>query len=630
MAGTSHVCRPVDFSRVKLEDAFWAPRMRINHETTLPVQYQHLLSTGRIDAIDPDYRPGDRTAHHIFWDSDVAKWMEAASYDLATHPDEERASRLDEVIARFSKLQRDDGYVNSWYIKVEPDKRWTNLRDCHELYCAGHLMEAAVAHYRATGRRTFLDVMCRYAEYIGTVFGREEGKKRGYPGHEEIELALIKLYHATGDGKYLKLARYFIDERGQRPHYYEAEAVERGEGPGEGRWNHEYNQSHLPVRDQTHAAGHAVRAMYLYSGMADIAIETGDEGLIQAGRRLWENVCLRQMYVTGGVGAAHQGERFTLDYDLPEESAYCETCAAIGLVFWNHRLLQLEGDGRYADGMERALYNGTISGISLSGDRFFYVNPLTSLGDHHREEWFGCACCPPNISRLIASIGGYIYSEGPRDAWVHLYVQGSGELDLGGCPVRLEQQTDYPWDGAVEITVRTERPVAFTLHLRIPGWCRRAKLEVNGRTMDLGKMTRKGYVQVAREWRDRDRVRLSLDMPVERIVAHPSVRMANGKVALQRGPVVYCLEDADNKVVPLSRIALSRTAQLNTAYRNDLLGGVVVITGKAEAIGKEGWESTLYRPDPAQIRPCEITAVPYCVWGNREPGGMLVWIRTCA
>ena len=627
MVESSHTLKAVDFSRVQLKDAFWAPRVKINHERTIPIQYQHLLSTGRIDGIDPEYKPGDRTAHHIFWDSDVAKWMESASYSLATHPDKELERQLDEVIAKFAKLQRDDGYMNSWFTAVEPDKRWTNLRDWHELYCAGHLMEAAVAHYRATGKRTFLDMVCRYADYIATVFGREEGKKRGYPGHEEIELALVKLYHATGTKKYLKLAQYFIDERGQQPHYYDIEARERGEDLGTQRRSHDYNQSHLPVREQTQATGHAVRAMYLYSGMADLAMETGHEGLIQAGHRLWENVSLRQMYVTGGVGAAHQGERFTLDYDLPEESAYCETCAAIGLVFWSHRLLHLEGDGRYADVMERALYNGTISGVSLSGDRFFYVNPLASLGDHHRQEWFGCACCPPNISRLIASIGQYIYSEGAQEAWVHLYVQGAGKLNIAGCPVRLEQQTDYPWDGAVDITVHPEKPVTFTLHLRIPGWCRRAELEVNGKMVDVKKMTQKGYVQITREWRSGDQVRLELSMPVERVVAHPSVRMANGKVALQRGPVVYCLEEVDNKVTPLSRIALPRTARLNAMYKKDLLGGVVVITGEAEVIEDNGWEGALYRSDPVHTRPYELTAVPYCVWDNRDFGQMLVWVR---
>ena len=623
----SSTLKAVDFSEVKLEDAFWAPRVKVNRERTIPVAYEHLVSTGRIDAIDPEYKPGDRTAHHIFWDSDVAKWMESASYSLATHPDEELERQLEAVITRFAKLQREDGYVNSWFIKVEPDKRWTNLRDWHELYSAGHLMEAAVAHHRATGKRSLLDIVCRYAETIATVFGREAGQKRGYPGHEEIELALVKLYYATKNRKYLKLAQYFIDERGQQPHYFDVEAGQRGEDLGEPRRSYDYNQSHLPVREQTRAVGHSVRAMYLYSGMADLALETGDEGLIQAGRRLWENVSLRQMYVTGGIGAAHQGERFTSDYDLPEESAYCETCAAIGLVFWSHRLLHLEGDGRYADVMERALYNGTISGVSLSGERFFYVNPLASLGDHHRQEWFGCACCPPNISRLIASIGGYLYSEGPRDAWVHLYVQGIGEVNVAGCPVRLEQQTDYPWDGAVEIAVHPEEPTTFTLHLRIPGWCRNAELEVNGKTMDVREITEQGYARIAREWRSGDRVRLNLSMPVERVVAHPSVRMANGKVALQRGPVVYCLEEADNKATPLSRIALPRSARLNAAYKKDLLGGVVVITGEAEVIEDSGWEDALYRPDPVQIRRCEITAVPYCVWDNRDPGQMLVWIR---
>jgi DUF1680 family protein len=628
MAQSTRKLHPVDCFRVTLNDGFWAPRVRINREVTIGAQYTHLKSTGRIDGIDPGYKPGDRKAHHIFWDSDVAKWMEGASYCLMTHRDQELEKQLDEVIEKFARLQRDDGYLNSWFTAVEPEKRWANLRDCHELYCAGHLMEAGVAYYQATGKRRLLDVACRYADYIDTAFGREEGKRRGYCGHEEIELALVKLYRATGNEQYLNLATYFIDERGRQPYYYDIEAEERGEDPRAWHFKrYEYCQAHLPVREQTEVVGHAVRATYLYSGMTDVAQETGDETLITALNSLWEDVCLKKMYVTGGIGPSSHNEGFTAGYDLPEESAYCETCAAVGLVLWNHRMLHIGGDGRFADVMERALYNGTISGVSLSGDRFFYVNPLASVGHHHRQEWFGCACCPGNISRLIAHIGQYIYSEGPRSAWIHLYARSSAELHMGEQTVRLEQKTDYPWDGEVAITILLNQPTTFTLNLRLPEWCQNAALRVNGKVIDTEPLIEKGYMKVSREWKNGDTVLLNLDMPVERIVAHPAVRMANGKVALQRGPIVYCLEGVDNPVTPLNRIALPRTALLDTTYRNDLLNGVVVITAPAEVIEENGWDGVLYRNRPATTKACEITAVPYCVWDNREPGQMLVWIR---
>lgn len=618
----------VDFTRVTLRDCFWAPRMEINRKVTLPIQYEHLQKTGRIAGIDPEYKPGDRTAHHIFWDSDVAKWMETAAYTLATHRDPKLEAQLEEVITKFAKLQTPEGYINSWFSAVEPEKRWTNLRDCHELYCAGHLMEAAVAHFRATGKRHFLDMVCRYADYIGSVFGTEEGKRRGYPGHEEIELALVKLREATGEERYLKLAEYFVNERGRQPHYYDEEARRRGEDPekrGPGR--HRQNQSHLPVREQSEAVGHAVRAMYLYCAMADVARETGDQSLIAACKALWEDVCLGHLYITGGIGQSGSNEGFTFRYDLPEETAYCETCAAIGLVLWNHRLLQLHGDARFADVMERGLYNGTISGVSLSGDRFFYVNPLASLGDHHRQEWFRCACCPGNISRLLASVGQFFYSESDDSAWVHLYAEGEGRLRVGDRQVTILQRTKYPWDAHVTLQLELDQPAAFTLALRIPGWCRQTTVNVNGTPVDTTGMVERGYLKLRREWRSGDVIELCLPMPVERVRAHPAVRQANGRIALQRGPVVYCLEEADNPITPLNRIALPRDSVLQARYDSDLLGGVVGITGEAEAIKSDPSQLELYSASVHQTERIRIKAVPYAVWDNREPGQMLVWLR---
>jgi len=616
----------VPFTDVKLSDNFWAPRVETNRQTTLDIQYNHLIETGRIAGLDPRYKPGDHTAHHPFWDSDIAKWMETAAYALATQPDPELEAKLDAVIEKFAELQGDDGYTNSWITAVEPSKRFANLRDTHELYCAGHLIEAAVAHFRATGKRHFLDIVCRYADYIDSVFGRDEGKLRGYPGHEEIELALVKLFDVTGNERYLRLAEYFIDERGQQPHYFDIEARRRGEDPA--AWRHksyEYNQSHVPVREQSHVVGHAVRAMYLYCGMADIARLTGDTGLVDACERIWSDVTRRHLYLTGGIGQSRTNEGFTKTYDLPEETAYCETCAAIGLVLWNHRMLQLTGEGRFADCMERGLYNGTISGVSLTGDRFFYDNPLASAGGHHRQEWFNCACCPGNISRLIASVSGFYYSVTDDAVWIHLYGAGEAHVSVAGCQVKIKQGTAYPWDGDVTISVNPEHSADFGLALRIPGWCRRAELSVNGQPLE-GVVARKGYVTVKRRWRSGDTLVLALEMPVERMYANPKVRSTNGKVALQRGPVVYCLEQVDNPFTPLNRVALPRASRLTSTFEGSLLGGVVTLSGEAMLIEDDG-DQALYRSTPIPLRPAPIKLVPYCVWDNREPGEMLVWLR---
>lgn len=631
MPTASRKLTPVPFSRVGIEDAFWAPRMRVNRDTTLRTEYQQLKDTGRIDAFLLDWKPGMEPRPHYFWDSDVAKWVEAASYSLATHPDPELEALVDEVVGKIAGAQQPDGYLNIYFTIVEPEKRWTNLRDLHELYCAGHLMEAAVAHCEATGKRTLLDVMTRYADYIDSVFGDAPGKRPGTPGHEEIELALVKLHHATGEERYLRLSEFFLNQRGRTPSVFHMERPQEPPAPTF------YCQDHLPVREQTEAVGHAVRAMYLYSGMADVAAETGDEALLRACERLWESATARRMYVTGGVGSTKEGERFTDDYDLPNDTAYAETCAAIGLVFFAHRMLQIDADSRYADVMERALYNGTISGVSLDGERFFYVNLLESVGapltasprDRDlptRQDWFGCACCPPNIARLIASLGQYVYSEGEADAHVHLYVRGSGRLTVSGREVVVTQETDYPWDGAVRLRVKPDAPARLALNLRLPGWCESAELSVDGAPVDLGSCMRKGYARIEREWTGAETIELHMPMPVQRIRAHPAVRHDAGKVALQRGPVVYCLEGVDNPT-PLHGIVLPREAELAAHHEPNLLGGVTVITGEGLIADDADWEGALYRARPTQYRPCTIRAVPYCVWDNREPGPMLVWMR---
>jgi DUF1680 family protein len=626
------VMRTVPFTNVSILDRFWAPRLQVNREETIPFEYHQCKTTGRIDAFNLDWTPGKEPKPHPFWDSDVAKWIEAASYSLSTHPDPRLEELLDSIIDLISSAQQPDGYLNTYFSTVRPDLKWKDLRDAHELYCAGHMMEAAVAHYQATGKRKLLDVMCRYADDIDSVFGREEGKKRGYCGHEEIELALVKLYHATGEERYIKLSQFFVDERGREPHYFTIEAELRGE-PGTFdefmstlKDAREYNQSHLPVREQDRVVGHAVRAMYLYSAMADLARELGDKSLLQACEKLWKHVHLKNMYITGGIGSTQDNEGFTFDYDLPNETAYAETCASVGVVLWNHRMLLINSEGRYADAMERALYNGVLSGVSLDGTKFFYANPLASLGDVHRQEWFGVSCCPPNISRLLASLGQYVYSQSATDIGVHLYIQSEALISLDTGTVKLKQTTDYPWDGRIMIELELEDAAAFGLMLRIPGWCRDASLRVNGEFVDIAPIEEAGYVRIQKEWKTGDRLELVLAIPVEKVRAHPSVRQNAGRVALQRGPLVYCLEEVDNRT-PLHSIRVTDETRFDVAYDSNTLNGIIKITGNGFVEEQDEWSGQLYRNSPASLRNFHMTAVPYYAWDNREPGQMTVWIQ---
>jgi DUF1680 family protein len=623
---------PITFPSVSIEDAFWAPKLRVNREATLPIEYQQSKDTGRIDAFRLDWKPasgGKNAANppHIFWDSDVAKWIEAVSYSLATHPDPALDALLDEVIALIAGAQQPDGYINVHFTVVEPDKRWRNLRDAHELYCAGHLIEAAVAHFQSTGKRSLLDVLCRYADYIGQVFGRGEGQKRGYCGHEEIELALVKLARVTGKQKYLDLARYFVDERGQSPNYFALEhADETGVpmpfGPiNAARFDYGYNQSHQPVREQREVRGHAVRAMYLYSAMADLAHD--DPSLQPALDALWEDVCARKMYITGGIGPSRHNEGFTHPYDLPNETAYAETCAAIGLAFWNHRLLQQKCESRYADVIERTLYNGIISGVSLDGEKFFYENPLASIGNHHRQPWFDCACCPPNLARILASLGEYIYATHQDEIAIHLYVQGAAQVKLGDQMLTICQETRYPWEGDVTISFEMTQAATFGLRLRLPGWCQRFHLFVNGEPVKAPM--EHGYLLLRRTWQPSDVLRFEMEMPVERIYANPNVRQDAGLVALQRGPLVYCLEQADH-TTPIEHIMLPRDAILTARFEPDLLGGVTVIASEGIAADPAGWDG-LYRTQPPAFKSIPITAIPYYAWDNRQPGTMKVWLN---
>jgi DUF1680 family protein len=626
---------PLALTQVAIDDTFWAPRQRINREHSIAHIYRQCLETGRIDAFRQDGsikieytpRPSGGVSHVMFWDSDVAKWLEAASYSLATHPDPALDQLLDQVIALIAGAQHADGYLNTWFTNVDPQNRWKNLRDWHELYCAGHLIEAAVAHYQATGKRTLLDVLCRYVDYIDSVFGDAPGKLRGYCGHPEIELALVKLAQATGEQRYLELSRYFVEERGRQPHYFDQEAQSRGDDPAL-FWakNYEYCQAHLPVREQPQVVGHAVRAVYLYSAMADLAGAYGDASLLETCQHLWQQLTTRRMYVMGGIGTSRHNEGFTSDYDLPNQSAYAETCAAIGLIFWAQRMLQLDLDRRYTDVLELALYNAVISGVALDGETFFYDNPLASNGTHHRQAWFSCPCCPPNLARLLASLGSYVYAQSETEAVVHLYVQGAGQFQLGGQSVTLRQETSYPWDGAVQIQLELEQPTTFGLRLRLPGWCAAPRVAVNGEAVDIST-AEGGYLLIEQTWHSGDRVALDLPMPVERLHAHPAVAADLGQVALQRGPIVYCLEQADH-AVPIQRIVLPQAADLTARFEPDLLGGVVVVGGPGVALDDTGWDGLLYRSAPSSTQPCAIQAIPYYAWDHREPGAMSVWVRS--
>lgn len=625
---------PIPFTHVRFTDSFWASRMEINRTVSIPLMYEQLDKTGRLGAFDLNFtRPLPARITQIFGDSDVAKWMEAAACALTTHPDPTIAALLDQTVNRVIQAQQPDGYLNTHFSHADPAMRWKNLRDWHELYCAGHLIEAAIAHHQATGNPKLLNALRRYADYIDETFGPEPGQKRGYCGHPEIELALIRLYHATNEPRYLKLAQYFVDERGQQPNYYDLEARERGEDP-RAFWakSYDYMQAHIPVREQTQVVGHAVRAMYLYSAIADLAHETSDESLLHVCEQLWDNLCNRRLYLTGGLGPSSKNEGFTTDYDLPDETAYAETCASIALIFWNHRLLQFAGEGRYADLIEQTLYNGFISGVSLDGEKYSYENPLASSGQPHRSYWFECPCCPPNLNRLLATLGNYVYSTSANAIWVHLYAQSEATIQVKGQNVLMRQVTQYPWEGAIKLGLELESPQQFELHLRLPGWCERWQLRVNGE--DVANLQPiDGYINIEREWANGDEVRLNLEMPVQTVWAHPAVRQMQGRLALQRGPIVYCLEGIDHPDVDLDRVLLNPASisSFKSEYQADLLGGVTVLRGQAEVMDEAEWGNRLYRQSqPPATKPVEIMAVPYCLWDNRAPGQMRVWFPRLA
>jgi DUF1680 family protein len=582
----------VPFQAVHIDDAFWSPRIQTNRKVTIEANLHQCEITGRIKnfAIAGRLESGKHEGL-LFNDSDLYKVIEGIAYTLATERDPQVEKRTDAIIEKIAAAQQPDGYLNTYYMLVKPQERWKNIQHGHELYCAGHLIEAAVAYHQATGKSKLLDVARRLADHIATVFG--PGLRCETSGHEEVELALIKLYRVTNDKRYLDLAKFFLDVRGR--------ADKR-------RLFGEYAQDHKPIREQTEVAGHAVRAMYLYSAMADMASITQDKGLLTALDHIWHDVVDRKMYLTGGIGPSARNEGFTVPYDLPNDTAYAETCAAIGMALWNHRMFLMNGDAKYADVLERVVYNGLLSGVSLSGDRFFYVNPLASVYKHHRVPWFDCSCCPTNIVRYIPGMGERAYAYRDDEIWTVIYMGSTASIPLQNGKVKLIQETKYPWDGNIKITVRPETDFTFTLHLRIPAWCKEpASVSVQGESLGT-RPARQGFINIKRKWKAGDVVNLELPMPVERVYADPRVKADVDRVALQRGPIVYCLEGVDNGD-EVRNFRLPRSSQLTAAYKKDLLGGVVVVRGEALTTGSVAFQ-----------------AVPYSTWDNRRPGPMVVWL----
>lgn len=580
----------IDFSHVKINDNFWSPRLSKHVSATLPVCIDQIENqTGRIRNFENAAKGEGEHSGIFFDDSDVYKALEGMAYSLINNPDPELEKKADEWIDKFAAAQQPDGYINTFYTLTGLDKRWTNM-DKHEMYCAGHMIEAGVAYYQATGKRKLLDVCIRMTDHMMSQFG--PGKRHWVPGHEEIELALVKLYQTTQEQKYLDFAYWLLEERGHG----------HGTMGDEGKWDPVYYQDIVPVRQLTDISGHAVRCMYLYCGMADVAALKNDTGYIAAMDRLWDDVVHRNMYITGGIGSSHDNEGFTEDYDLPNLDAYCETCASVGMVLWNQRMNQLTGDSKYIDVLERSLYNGALAGISLGGDRFFYVNPLESKGDHHRQEWYGCACCPSQLSRFLPSIGNYIYASSDDALWVNLYIGNTGQIRIGETDILLTQETNYPWDGSVKLTISTSQPLEKEIRLRIPDWCKTYDLSINGKRINVPK--EKGYA-VIKDWKSQDVIALDMDMPVEIVAADPHVKENFDKRTIQRGPLVYCMEEIDNPEY-FDQIQLSPSTTFQTAFVSDILNGIKTIktNGRAQS----------------------ATFIPYYAWDNRKAGKMRVWI----
>lgn len=618
--------RPVKFSDVIINDAFWKPKLDLVATATLQACImQTEEKTGRIRNFEKVARGRNEAFEGIFYDdSDVYKALEAIAYSLKNRPNPALEQKADQWIKKIAAAQQPDGYLNTYYTLTDPTKRWTDM-SMHEDYMGGHLIEAAVAYFDATGKRLLLDVAIRWADHFASLFG--PGKRHWVTGHQGLELALVKLYKTTQNTAYLHLSRWLIDERGHG--HAKGYTWDQWKDPG-------YAQDLVPVKEQKEITGHAVRAMYLYTGAADVASHLHDYDYMQAMKTVWEDVVYRNMYLTGGIGASGRNEGFGVDYDLPNEQAYCETCASVGMVFWNQRMNLLTGESKYIDVLEKSLYNGALDGLSLSGDRFFYGNPLASFGTHSRKEWFGTACCPSNIARLVASLGDYLYAYSARSIWVNLYVGSQVTIPLQSGAVALSTTTNYPWEGAMAFTVNPAKKSRFELRFRLPGWLYNAPapgdlyrfigeytpsivFKVNGK--EVRYQTENGYAVLDREWQKGDVVHFELPMDIKRVTARGELAFNQDRVALQRGPLVYCVEGADNNGKAWNFI-LPTSAPLRTTPHQVASESVVSIRGEALRVvpSEDGLSSTTQKQT--------ITAIPYYTWCNRGSNEMQVWLPT--
>jgi uncharacterized protein len=635
--------RGIEQQQFKIIDHFWSSYRKLVKDEVLPYQYailedripdaekSHAIENFRIAA---GIKQGEFYGM-LFQDSDVSKWIEACAYSLSYAPDPKLESMVDEVIEIIEKAQQEDVYLNTFFTLKEPTRRWTDLQEGHELYCAGHMIEAAVAYYQVSGKDRLLKVMMRMADHIDRRFGK--GKVRGIPGHPEIELALMKLYRATGEERYLRLCEYFINERGTQPNYFKVEQEQRDWSVWNSDWRDvNYTQNQAPVREQKDAVGHSVRAVYLYTGMADLAGETSDEELKAACERLWDSIVNRRMYITGGIGSTVIGEAFTEDYDLPNDTVYAETCASIGLIFFAQKMLELSPRGEYADVLERALYNTVLAGMSQDGKRFFYVNPLevtpgiSGKAQTHRHalperpRWFGCACCPPNVARLLSSLELYSWLENDSTIFSNLFIGGEADFRATkGC--RLLTQTGYPYDASVSYRIETEgAECGFTLAVRIPGWCdcRKTKLYYNKEELNLADHIKDGYAYVTKSFHNGDELLLKLDMEPHRIYSNTLVHNNEGYTALQYGPLVYCVEGADHEG-EVHSLRLAKDTKMKVENSEELFGGIQVLKAEGYRMHSAPGLYSRLRPTP---EPITLTAIPYYTWGNRGLGQMRVWI----
>ncbi|WMJ89861.1 glycoside hydrolase family 127 protein [Anaerocolumna sp. MB42-C2] len=638
----------LSMKEIKIKDKFFSEYMQLIRNHVIPYQWEAL--NDRIEGAEPSYCmqnfkvasgkiPG-KFMGMVFQDSDVYKWLEAVGYCLMWNPDTELEKIADGAIDDICAAQRSDGYLNTYYIINGLDKRFTNLKDHHELYCLGHMIEAAVVYYQATGKRKFMDTAIRYVNCVDSIFGAESGKLHGYPGHEVIEMALVRLYEVTKEEKHLALAKYFINERGKRPLYFKNETIQNQNNFHwkDSYFEYQYYQAGKEVRQQEKAEGHAVRAVYLYSGMAAVAKETGDESLIKACEKLWDNITGKQMYITGAIGASQYGESFTFDYDLPNDTIYAETCAAVGLIFFARRMFELTKDSKYMNVLERVLFNGAISGMSLDGTKFFYVNPLEVVPEAsekdqrkrhvkvERQKWFGCACCPPNIARLLSSIGCYAYTETEDCFFMNLYLGGDITTTFHGQKVEFHVEANYPWDGAVKIIFNQEEETEFRYAIRVPDWCRDYAIVVNGEEVRAELV--KGYVYLNQKWKKGDTITCNFKMEVVLNQANPRVREDIGKVAVSRGPLIYCLEEADNEN-NLHQIYITKETKFKEQYEKELLKGIVTLTCDGEKLGDSSRsEEVLYHSYQEPVFEKKILKwTPYYSWANRNPGEMIVWVR---